>query len=484
MKLKHKLLALALAACATGALAAEGGAAGDEFNGNIVGRLAETEKAQCMQAANNWRAASRQRISAGLPSYDCMRHYYGNVGDGAFGRGRALASRDDYNTWQLLLSAYAQSDVAAAVADYAPGWKVDRTTDWLGAGPAARNYKRVRDGWLNMLAANPFETAPTVGTSDHMQRNTVKCGDEYLDSIKAVKNASLRAAALKQYNKTCGPEAMAAQAKAKAEMAAKLAERAPELLEMSDLEPVPSRQQLAVNPLATLLYTNKELKTVVIGVPEATPVRMLLDIGSQASWAALAQLWPAVRDGKLSVVAVPIAATSTGAGDVAVLLASKTPSQLVQTWLRYGDKGRLTITGAEKERIRSLNWAAEIAADRAGKAPEPKLEHVTPDAEALAAAVQVVQRNTEVVLQAGVTALPVVAMLVGQDRVRAETALPSDGTFVLSSKLAIKPGDMAYESAVARQLREIGMLPEGARVMERAPEPAVPAARSVFNFGA
>lgn len=466
MKLQHKLLALVLAASATGALAAEGAPAGNEIIGNIRSDRAATERAQCMQAAGIWRSVSLRRIDASIPSYECMSHFYSNTGDGFASRGRSLPSRDDYNTWQLLLQTYAQSDAVAAVRDY-PSPKRSLATDWLGAGPAARNVKKVEDGWRNMLMASPFETAPVVGAvADHMQRNTVKCGPEYLDSIQAVKNAALRAAALRQYDKACGAEAMAKEAKAKAEMAAKMAERAPALLELSDLEPVPSRQQLPAAQLAALRDL-PGLKTVTIGVPTAPTVWMLLDIGAPTSWAAVAQMWPAVREGKVALKVVPMAATGAAAQDVAVLLASKNPTQLVRTWIRHSDKGQKTITGAEKERIRDANWTEQLDADRERRTPAPEIKFAPlADADALAAAQAAVTRNTEMVLKAGLTSLPV-AIVQWAANADVVTGVPTDGLrAVMGNALAAlnKPAELAYETGIASQLREIGMLPKGSAV--------------------
>lgn len=452
--MKHtKTLAagIALALAATGAFAAGGGGGGDgQFVGNLAGNRADTERSQCLELVGRWYSMAGARMTP--PSYECRAHYHGNTNDGAFGRGAAMPTRDDYNSWLLMVEAYNTSDaVQQAGLMVAPGYSKDSPVEWFGFESSARNQaraernrKKIEAGRQAVMAADPFRTAKAVVLVDPMSRATVKCGDAYADGVAGIKNASMRKAAQAAYDKRCGAAAEAARAKAAAEYKAAQATE-PRIIDVSELEQMePSVDPYQPRKLSVIrdAMLHPDVKSVVIGVATAPQLVLLMDAGSKAAWNVLAQAWPAVREGKLSVRLVPIARLTAVSESTALLLATDKPNFVARAWLAGGADQRLEDS------------VAALAGTERGTYAEP-----TP--EALAAAKAVVARNTEIILGAGIVGLPVAYYRDDASGASwVQTKVPAAGELFIA-QLPLKHNELRYEPAL-RKAMYVQVVPVGA----------------------
>lgn len=414
--MKHVLtgIALTLALASSGAVAAAGGGGGaGDGEGQVVANAttdrANTERALCLRTVKYWYEIGILRMTSlapdrvSPPSYECRAHYLHNTSDGAFGRSRAMPTRDDYNNWLLLRDAYRKSDAMRDVWVYPRSSSVP---EWFGAAAAERNAEREKrnrarllDGWVRVSRADPFDRAPTFDPVDASSAATVKCGAEYADAVGAIKNAATRHRLRAEYDKNCGPEAMAARAKAAADAAAARAAEEPRIIALSELEQMEpvmgAHQPDNLNHTAKALL-NPELKTVVFGVETAPQMVIAMDSRSQATWKIIAREWPGVREGKLSIRIIPIAVLKADSDDIAALLATDQPNRMMQAWVLASGGGQL----------RQMGEAVQELAERDSKAAAVPA-YVAPSAEALAAAKAAVARNTELLLKAGIVGLPV-----------------------------------------------------------------------------
>lgn len=442
-------LGLSLALACSGAVAAAGGGGGGDGEGQMVGNmmsdLAATERALCMRVMGRWRTIDRERMTP--PSYDCMAHYHHNVSDGAFDRTALMPSRDDYNNWLLLRQAYKSSAAwKAGPGTYAQYVEGESPADWFGdkaasdrnAARVARNRKLLDDGWARVQLSDPFSAARSVKSQeDPMQAGSVKCGPAYADAVAGTKNASVRRALQAEYDKACGPEAQAARAKAVADAQARRAAMEPRIIEVAELEPMePSMPavQRDLNKIYAALQ-QPELKAVVFGVETAPQMTMLLDLSSKASWSSLAQTWPAIREGKLSVKAIPIAQLAPESAEIAALLATDRPNLMLRAWIQNGGNWSRTLAGCVKEQVQA----------------EKIQDYTAPAADALAAAQAVVTRNTELILEGGIVGLPVAQFRVasGQSYMATKVAKPGN-VYLFEAVQGID--ELRYEQSLRDQL--------------------------------
>lgn len=360
----------------------------------------------CQQTVPRWNASPTvYTLRTGLPSYQCLQDYYGSQASfnvSAFGVRYGMASREEYDVWALMVSAYSQSDAMRKVQQDGTGYAFggQDSSDPISLGAVRRNYQKVMGGFSNVLeGANPWKKTVLQAESERVA--ATQCGKEQEMTISAIKDAGMRRAATAEYQKRCGPEAQAAAEKQRAEAAAAKEARAPRIIELSELEPT-STSNPSVGDLHKWLQ-NPELTGVVIGNPSAPQGVIAVDVSSRRSKQALRQVWPAIRDGLVSQKIIFVAAVDQDSPTGAFFLTGDTPTLWVRDWLLAGDDA--TPAGAVKARIAADNKAVVAGAKDKGAAPV-LAQYQSPSAERQAAAKAAVERNTQIALKSGIAAVP------------------------------------------------------------------------------